>query len=171
MDRKILLDPSCELNQRLRSCDTSLPSKVAKLINASDQELPAWQKYLISSQLDMDRLDYLRRDSLFTGAGYGHFDWHRLITSMELDGSEPNEWEIVWNSKAKLAIEEYVFSRFYMYQNVYLHKTTRGFEQMLQAMWKYAKKLMQDGIDVCLMPAISSILEYRNSNLATVSRH
>jgi len=104
----------------------------------------------------MDRLDYLRRDSLFTGAGYGHFDWHRLITTMEFQGNNPNEWEIVWNEKAKLAIEEYIFSRYYMYQNVYLHKTTRGFEQMLQAMWKQAKILRDDGVDVQLVPAIES---------------
>ena len=42
-----------------------------------------------------------------------------------------------------LAIEEYIFSRYYMYQNVYLHKTTRGFEQMLIAMWHYARELRE----------------------------
>ena len=52
---------------------------------------------------------------------------------MEFEGSSPNDWEIVWSRKAMLAIEEYIFSRYYMYQNVYLHKTTRGFEQMLTA--------------------------------------
>ena len=53
-----------------------------------------------------------------------------------------------------LAIEEYVFARFYMYWNVYFHKTTRGFEQMLIAMWRRAKQLRAEGADVSLLPAI-----------------
>lgn len=115
---RIILDPSTELNRILREFDSALPRRVADLIDTNNQQRPLWQKYLVSSQLDMDRLDYLRRDSLFTGAGYGHFDWHRLITTMEFVGSKPAEWEIVWGEKAKLAIEEYIFSRYYMYQNV-----------------------------------------------------
>jgi HD superfamily phosphohydrolase len=146
--KKIILDPDSEINKKLRACDGTLPQAVADLIDPDNKDRPGWQKYLISSQLDMDRLDYLRRDSLFTGAGYGHFDWHRLITTMELHGECANEWEIVWSSKAKFAIEEYVFARFYMYQNVYLHKTTRGFEQMLQAMWGRARALRATGTDI-----------------------
>jgi HD superfamily phosphohydrolase len=157
--RTLILDPSCDVNKNLKACDSALPQAVADLINPDNQDRPPWQKYLISSQLDLDRLDYLRRDSLFTGAGYGHFDWHRLIKTMEFEGDTPNEWEIVWGSKAMLAIEEYVFARYYMYQNVYLHKTTRGFEQMLIAMWRYARELRHEGIDVNLMPAISAFWE------------
>jgi HD superfamily phosphohydrolase len=53
-----------------------------------------------------------------------------------------------------LVIEEYVFARYYMYQNVYLHKTTRGFEKLIEAIWARARKLHQDGTDVGLVPAI-----------------
>jgi HD superfamily phosphohydrolase len=56
--------------------------------------------------------------------------------------------------KSVLAIEEYIFSRYYMYQNVYLHKTTRGFETMLQAMWRRARSFYDRGEDVALVPAI-----------------
>lgn len=154
--KKIILDPESELYKALAACDGSLPQAVADLIDPDNRNRPPWQKYLISSQLDMDRLDYLRRDSLFTGAGYGHFDWYRLISTMELIGDTPNEWEIVWSAKAKFAIEEYIFARFYMYQNVYLHKTTRGFEQMLQAMWRRAKQLRQEKVDVSLVPEIDA---------------
>ena len=59
----------------LRAADGSLPESVAALIEKGNDSAPLWQKNLLSSQLDVDRLDYLRRDSLFTGAGYGHFDW------------------------------------------------------------------------------------------------
>src|SRR5205085_2789984 len=54
---------------------------------------------------------------------------------------------IVWPEKSMLAIEEYIFARYYMYQNVYLHKTTRGFEKMLEAMWRRAKQFYDDGKD------------------------
>ena len=155
--QKIITDPLSDLHQNLKACDSALPQAVADLINADNQERPPWQKYLVSSQLDMDRLDYLRRDSLFTGAGYGHFDWHRLITTMELEGTSPSEWEIVWGEKAMLAIEEYVFSRYYMYQNVYLHKTTRGFEQMLIAMWQRARDLRDESTEINLNPAIETL--------------
>ncbi|MCB1095065.1 MAG: hypothetical protein KDN22_05740 [Verrucomicrobiae bacterium] len=53
-----------------------------------------------------------------------------------------------------MAIEEYIFARYYMYQNVYLHKTTRGFEQLLQAMWKRADKLRRDGVNIDPNPVL-----------------
>jgi uncharacterized protein len=117
----------------------------------------------MSSQLDVDRLDYLRRDSLCTGAGYGHFDWHRLLTTLQLyDGNSNGGIDLVWPEKAALAIEEYIFARYYMYQNVYLHKTTRGFEQLLLAMWNRAKKLKQDGECINLNPVLESFWKSEN---------
>jgi HD superfamily phosphohydrolase len=65
----------------------------------------------------------------------------------------------VWNEKSKLVIEEYIFARYYMYQNVYLHKTTRGFEKMLEALWKRAQHLQKDGVDVGWVPALKVFLE------------
>ena len=111
-------------------------------------------KYLLSSQLDMDRLDYLRRDSLFTGAGYGHYDYYRILNTFELLPDGEGNWDIVWAEKSKLAIEEYIFARHYMYQNVYLHKTTRGFEKLLEAMWRRARRLFENGDDALLLPVI-----------------
>lgn len=107
---------------------------MAQLIDKDNVDQPSWMRYLLSSQLDMDRLDYLRRDSLFTGAGYGHFDYFRLLNTFELHINKDGEREIVWPEKSMLAVEEYIFARHYMYQNVYLHKTTRGFEKILEAM-------------------------------------
>jgi HD superfamily phosphohydrolase len=138
----------------LRRVDSTLPRIVADLIDKDNHDHPSWMKYLLSSQLDMDRLDYLRRDSLFTGAGYGHFDYYRILNTFELFGSDEAGRDIVWGDKSKLAIEEYIFSRYYMYQNVYLHKTTRCFEKMIEAMWKRAKMLHDEGKDVNLVAAI-----------------
>ena len=153
---KILRDEDSGVHQGLRRCDSALPGQVAALIDPDDYSPPAWQKSLISSELDMDRLDYLRRDSLFTGAGYGRFDWNRLITTMRPHPGEDGRLSIVWPAKSAFAIEEYVFARYYMYQNVYLHKTTRGFEQLLQTMWRRAKSLRDAGTNVPLMPRIES---------------
>ncbi|MCG8408059.1 MAG: HD domain-containing protein [Phycisphaerales bacterium] len=153
---KIILDPTSEVNKVLRTVDPQLSDGVAKLIEKDNYEMPQWQKFLLSSQLDVDRMDYLRRDSLFTGSGYGHFDWHRLINTLELHKGQDGNLDIVWPEKAKFAIEEYIFARFYMYQNVYLHKTTRGFEKMVEAMWNRAKQLRKDDTDVLLVPTISA---------------
>jgi HD superfamily phosphohydrolase len=145
-----VLDASSGIHKVLAGVDPYLPQQVADLIEEKNAKPPPWQKSLLSSQLDVDRLDYLRRDSLFTGGGYGHFDYHRLLTTVQfLDD------DLVWPEKSMFAIEEYIFARFYMYQNVYLHKTTRGFEQLLQAMWRRAAKLRDEGIDVTPVPTLA----------------
>ena len=143
-------DESCQIHQILRKQDGYLPEAVADLITEKSTKPPPWQKALLSSQLDVDRLDYLRRDSLFTGAGYGHFDWFRLLTTIEFHDGD----DLIWPEKSALAIEEYIFSRFYMYRNVYHHKTTRGFEQILQAMWRRAGELRTAGSDVKPVPVL-----------------
>lgn len=151
--KEIVLSEETELHKVLAKVAKPLPQTVAELIDKDNTDHPAWMKYLLSSQLDMDRLDYLRRDSLFTGAGYGHFDWHRILSTFELHEQNAGR-DIIWNEKAKFAIEEFIFARYYMYQNVYLHKTTRGFEKMIEAMWRRARRLHRDGEKVSLVPAI-----------------
>lgn len=148
--------------------DSSFPDNVAPLIEKDNYELPQWQKFLLSSQLDVDRMDYLRRDSLFTGGGYGHFDWYRLINTLEFHDGPDDQRDIVWPEKAKFAIEEYIFARYYMYQNVYLHKTTRGFEKLLEAMWGRAKQLRDDGTAISLVPAIA---DYWDAEQPTVEQY
>lgn len=154
--KKVILceDEGLSVHRVLKSVDSSLPNTVAQLIDKDNVDQPSWMRYLLSSQLDMDRLDYLRRDSLFTGAGYGHFDYFRLINTFELHNNADGEREIVWPEKSMLAVEEYIFARYYMYQNVYLHKTTRGFEKMLEAMWGRARRLHDAGAEMDLVQSI-----------------
>lgn len=147
----VIRDENSRVHQILKGQDVYLPNHVADLINSDDTKHPAWQRALMSSQLDVDRLDYLRRDSLFTGAGYGHFDWHRLLTTVEFDKGDT---DLVWPAKSAVAIEEYIFARYYMYQTVYLHKTTRGFEQLIQAMWNRADRLRRDGTNIAPNPVL-----------------
>ncbi|WP_422924271.1 HD domain-containing protein [Singulisphaera sp. PoT] len=153
--RAIILSDETKVHHVLKShFGDPFPRKVADLIDPNNHDQPAWQKYLLSSQLDMDRVDYLRRDSLFTGASYGEFDWFRILNTFEIYEDEDANRDIVWAEKSLLAIEEYIYSRYHMYQNVYLHKTTRGFERLLETMWKHARSLHDDGRDASLVPAI-----------------
>jgi HD superfamily phosphohydrolase len=163
---KIILEDDSRIHKILKKVHRNLPQEVVDLIRDDCLDVPRWQKNLLSSQLDMDRLDYLRRDSLFTGAGYGHFDWHRIIHSLELLGDE--ERDLVWPDKSKLAIEEYIFARFYMYHNVYFHRTTRGFERVLEAMWKHAHSALRGGKSLDLLPPI---LDFWQASEPTVQQY
>src|SRR5690606_11456945 len=87
-----------------------------------------------SSQLDVDRMDYLLRDALYTGADYGRFQLDRILHTLALDGEQ-----VVIHHKGLQAAEEYVLSRYFMYWRVYLHKTTRGQEVLLRAIVERAK--------------------------------
>lgn len=86
---------------------------------------------LVSSALDCDRMDYLRRDALHTGASYGSFDRDWLIREMEPDDDGSS---IVVIEKGRTAVEQYLIGRYHMFQNVYLHKTSRGFEGAFRAL-------------------------------------
>ncbi|MBO5155707.1 MAG: HD domain-containing protein [Prevotella sp.] len=108
---------------------------------------------LISSQLDMDRLDYLRRDAFFTGVSEGNIGSARIIAM--LDMLDDN---LVVNYKGINPIENYLISRRTMYWQVYLHKTVVGYEKMLVSLLSRAKYLTAMGCDVFAPPALSYFL-------------
>jgi len=101
---------------------------VVSLIDGHYLEKPelAYLNNLISSELDVDRLDYLPRDAYYCGVPYGKLDLPRIILSLE-----PENGEIVVSEKGRQSIEMYVLARFFMYTQVYLHHTTRAFDLML----------------------------------------
>lgn len=147
----IILSTNSDINEVLSRRSKSLPTKTVALIAKrpiNGTKVHLWQKALISSQLDMDRLDYLRRDSLCSGAEYGNFDWFRIIQTMQLREktiaeSRQKGLYITWPNKSKYALEEYIFARFYMYQSVYFHHTTRGFESLLRKLLLRAQDLVR----------------------------
>ena len=108
---------------------------------------------LISSQLDMDRLDYLRRDSFFTGVTEGNIGSARIIKM--LDVVDDN---LVVNSKGLYSIENYLMSRRLMYWQVYLHKTTVSSEKVLVNALLRAKQLARKGKDVFATPCLRYFL-------------
>lgn len=105
---------------------------------------------LVSSQLDMDRMDYLQRDCFFTGVIEGKIAFDRIIRMLDVE-----EDKIVVEEKAIYSIENFLTSRRLMYWQVYLHKTTVSTEQMLIQIIKRAKQLTQQGENVQATPALS----------------
>ena len=108
---------------------------------------------LISSQLDMDRLDYLRRDSFFTGVTEGNIGSARIIKMLDIVDDK-----LVVNSKGIYSIENYLTTRRLMYWQVYLHKTTVAFEKMLVNTLRRAKMLARQGKQLFASPALRYFL-------------
>ena len=111
---------------------------------------------LISSQLDMDRLDYLRRDSFFTGVTEGNIGSARIIKMLNVVDDR-----LVVEQKGIYSIENYLTSRRLMYWQVYLHKTTVAYEKTLVCLLRRAKYLAQRGDEVFATPALRYFL-YNN---------
>ena len=95
---------------------------------------------LVSSQLDIDRLDYLQRDCFFTGVSEGTIGADRIIKMMAVKDDQ-----LVIEEKGIYSIENFLSARRLMYWQVYLHKTTVSAEKMLINLIQRAKKLAQDG--------------------------
>ncbi|MCB0718762.1 MAG: HD domain-containing protein [Bacteroidetes bacterium] len=110
---------------------------------------------LISSQLDMDRLDYLRRDSFYTGVAEGKIGVPRIIQSLRVHG--PNE-ELVVEEKGIYAVESFLISRRLMYWQVYLHKTVIAGDQLLRSILARARRLIADSRSDA--SGMSNVLEF-----------
>lgn len=105
---------------------------------------------LISSQLDMDRMDYLCRDSFFTGVSEGAIGVSRIINMLEIKDDK-----LVVEFKGIYSIENFLIARRFMYWQVYLHKTSVAAEKMLINIIRRAKELIANGVDVPATPALS----------------
>ena len=108
---------------------------------------------LISSQLDMDRSDYLKRDSFYTGVAEGNINSERLIAMLNV----VNE-ELVVEEKGIYSVEKFLLARRLMYWQVYLHKTGVGAEQLLVKILKRAKELTVRGVKLPASPSFQYFL-------------
>lgn len=98
---------------------------------------------LISSQLDMDRADYLKRDSFYTGVAEGNVNSERIITMLNVVNDE-----LVIEEKGVYSVEKFLLARRLMYWQVYLHKTSLVAESLLVRVLKRAKELVYKGVQV-----------------------
>jgi len=108
---------------------------------------------LISGQLDIDRSDYLKRDSFYTGVSEGNINSERLISMMNVVDDE-----LVIEEKGIYSIEKFLTARRLMYWQVYLHKTSLVAEQMITRILKRAKELTQKGLKLEASSALSFFL-------------
>ena len=108
---------------------------------------------LVSSQLDMDRLDYLNRDSFFSGVSEGIIGSDRLIEMLAV-----HKGQLVLEEKGIYSVEKFIVARRLMYWQVYLHKTVVAAEYMLIYALRRAKWLARNGINVFSSPALSFFL-------------
>jgi len=109
---------------------------------------------LISSQLDMDRLDYLRRDSFFTGVTEGNIGSARIIKMLNVVNDS-----LVVEHKGIYSLENFLTTRRLMYWQVYLHKTAVACERVLVNMLMRAKHLSQQGSDIFAPPSLKYFLQ------------
>lgn len=111
---------------------------------------------LVSSQLDMDRLDYLRRDSFYSGVQEGVVGQDRIINMLNVHNGE-----LVVDEKGIYSIEKFLIARRLMYWQVYLHKTVLCAENLLIKIIKRALWLSQQGEKLFATPALSFFLEFQ----------
>lgn len=113
----------------------------------------AFLHQLISSQLDMDRLDYLRRDSFYSGVTEGSVNSERLLTMLNVKDDQ-----LVVDSKGIYSVEKFLVARRLMYWQVYMHKTVLSAEFMLVNILKRAKYLANQGVELTGTQALKHFL-------------
>jgi len=138
-----VLSEETEVGQVLREFSPKLAENVADIIRGNFRPMALAQ--LVSSQLDVDRMDYLLRDSLMTGAKYGIYDIEWIIKSLEID--EEND-RLYVSARGIFAVEDYLQARYYMFRQVYFHRTLRSAETVLRSLLRRALELFQAGKNV-----------------------
>jgi len=139
----IVLDPDTALHKVLRERDPALPQRVERLVHG-DHPL----RYLaraVSGTFDVDRCDYLLRDSYMTGTRYGVYDLDWLLRSLRLEPDAAGPRLAVDGNKGLPAVEGYFLARLFIYQQVYFHKATRAAEAVLRAIFRRLADVILDG--------------------------
>ena len=134
--RRIITSESTNINRILRRVGNDFPQKVASVIDHTYQNPQVVQ--MISSQVDADRMDYLQRDSYYTGTNYGKFDLDRVLHMMR-----PVKDGIAFEINGMHAVEDYILRRLQMYLQVYFHPVSRSMEVILDHLLMRAKWLYQ----------------------------
>ncbi|WP_211236947.1 HD domain-containing protein [Aneurinibacillus terranovensis] len=135
--QRILLGDT-EANRVLRTVSPDFPQKVAQVIGKTYENKLITS--LISSQFDADRMDYLLRDTYYTGTNYGSFDIERILRVMR-----PYNNMVVIKHTGMHAVEDYIVARYQMYWQVYFHPVTRSAEVILQKIFQRVHVLYGSG--------------------------
>lgn len=131
------------------------PEKLSIAIEIFQKKYPkAFMNQLVSSQLDMDRLDYLKRDSFYTGVGEGNINSERIIAMLTVKDDT-----LIVEEKGIYSIEEFLVARRLMYWQVYLHKTSIGAEFLLIKVLERVKELYKEGKHLPMTPALEFFVQ------------
>lgn len=135
--------------------NAEMQGKLSLAIQIFKNEYPKkFLHQLVSSQLDMDRLDYLKRDSFFTGVSEGIISSDRIIAMLAVANDS-----LAIEAKGIYSIEKFIIARRLMYWQVYLHKTVLSAEHLLVNILSRAKELCAKGIDLFATPALLLFLK------------
>lgn len=126
-----------EINEILNEIDANFAKDVSDIILKQSKFNLIEQ--LISSQLDVDRLDYLVRDAYYAGVTYGTIDLDRIMRVLRI-----REGKVVFKSSGIHAIENYLISRYHMYWQVYYHRKARAYEVILSKIYFRVKELIEN---------------------------
>ena len=140
MSVKLIQNPLTDVN-RILSISNTLADDIAAVISHNNR-FPLIEA-LVSSQLDVDRMDYLSRDAYFTGAAYGHIDYFRILRSMKIENNK-----VLVRASGVHSIESYLMSRYHMYFQVYYHPVARAYECILEGIYARIKDLTDNNIKV-----------------------
>lgn len=157
-----ILQGKTEVNEVLEEYRTGFAKEVSDVIRRIHSSNIVVK--LISSQLDTDRIDYLLRDSLMTGAKYGSFDLEWLINTLRV-GEVNGVPEVGLDLEKGLSIaESFVLARYYMYKHVYFHKTTRCAELLVEKVMERVMELNDAGQSVPLSDELKIVLSKPRNN-------
>ena len=172
---KLILDPDSEVHRVLTTIDDDAPRRVERLIHGSSP-IPHLSR-AVSGTFDVDRCDYLLRDSHMTGVRYGVLDLDWLMQSLRLH-VPPGERAArlaVDGEKGLTAVEGFFLGRLYMYRQVYLHKAVRAAEAVMRALFRRLSEIdplpcTPPGLEVMLrggQPSLGQFLELDDHALET----
>lgn len=147
-----ILSPDTEVHQTLESISEGMSSRVVDLL--SGRHRLGYLGRAISGTLDVDRCDYLLRDSHMTGVRYGLYDLDWLLRALCFAQVESGEWVLaIEGRKGVPPIESFFLARNNMYQQVYHHKATRAAECVIRAVFVRVAELLRDGTRLTNVPA------------------
>lgn len=132
--------------------DSELIEKTKEILRKEADQPFKYQ--LVSSQLDCDRLDYLKRDAFYTGVSFGRIDTNRILVSAQVENGE-----LVWSSKGFNALESYVMSRYQMYWTVYFHKVNLSAQVLIQKIVKRMRELLLNGEELPIDQSLKRCLK------------
>jgi HD superfamily phosphohydrolase len=138
----------------MQRLNTEFNGMLTKAIQVFDHSFELkYLHQLVASQLDVDRMDYLNRDSFYTGVSEGVIGYDRILQMLTVRDNE-----LMVEEKGVHSVEKFIIARRLMYWQVYLHKTVLGAEQLLIKILQRAKELARDGAYLFATPAFKYFL-------------